>query len=59
MLEEEDQKQEILIRSFVNLDYRLSVQASGALCSYLDRNWSKFGVNHSEDHYLHINQVTL
>ncbi|XP_050310224.1 mutS protein homolog 5-like [Anthonomus grandis grandis] len=58
-LENTDVKQEVYVRSVINMNHRLSVQALGAIYKYLEKHWSMFGVDHHEAVVLHIQQVTL
>ncbi|XP_066253416.1 mutS protein homolog 5-like [Euwallacea similis] len=57
--DESDHKHELFLRSFVNLNYRLSVQALGALSKFLEKHWSTFGVDTAAEHFMHIHPVTL
>ncbi|KAJ8964564.1 hypothetical protein NQ314_004868 [Rhamnusium bicolor] len=51
-------KREVYIHSLINFEHRLSIQATGALIKYLDKNWAFFGIDKDDLQYLQINQVT-
>nr|XP_023023464.1 mutS protein homolog 5-like isoform X1 [Leptinotarsa decemlineata] len=56
--EPSETKRELYIRSLIDFDSRLSIQAIGTLVKYLEKNWTHFNIDKNDLQYLHISKVS-